>query len=43
MLDYLQETCLKILDEKSAYKILPVFYKKIYKRVHIKDILLNTV
>ena len=43
MLDYLQETCLKILDEKSAYKILPVFYKKIYKRVHIKDILLNSL
>ena len=33
----------KILDEKSAYKILPVFYKKIYKRVHIKDILLNSL
>ena len=28
MLDYLQETYLKILDEKSAYKILPVFLQK---------------
>ena len=43
MLDYLQETCLKILDEKSAYKILPVFLQKEYSRVDIKDILLNTV
>ena len=43
MFDCLQGTYLKILDEKSANKILPVFLQKICKRVHIEDILLNTV
>ena len=28
---------------RSSHKILPDFDKKVYKRVHIKDILLNTV
>ena len=43
MIYHLQETYVKVLAEKSAYRILTIFYKNIYKRVHIKDILLNTV
>ena len=34
MLSYLQKTCLKILTEKSTYKILPVFFTKIYVQIY---------